>query len=245
MSTIADVAQEVVNRLENRQSSIARAYVWVKDALLELTGDRELRDEFDELEVWGAPYTMPLTTPPTVEFPFSNLLPAVPSGGEVAYNQATLDVMLWVDPPNNTVRIKLNPTHYQDADRVTTPTGSQPAEWYRFGDSIGFNPAPSQAYQVQARILQMHPLAPPLESTTLLLSVEWEAVLTWMAVEVGYIELGEFEKATMVHTLLHGDPKYPTQVGLVGAKHTRRKKENFRQSFGLRPIIRRISYGGR
>ena len=239
-STIGTIAGEVVARLENRTSAIARAYVWVQDWLLELTGLRELRNEFDELEVWGSKFSLSATSPPTQEYAFSNLLD--PEGD---YNQSTLDVVMWTNPPSNTIRIKLNMTHYQDSDRATQISGSQPAEWYRFGDNIGFNPAPNLAYQVQARILMMHPLATPIQNTVILLSQEWNEMLIWGAVERGYIELGEFEKASSIHALIHGNPTKPKDIGLLGAKYTRHQKENNRTSGSLRPVIRLYSYGGR
>lgn len=241
-TTIGDLAFEVVSKFENRVAQLDRTYVWLRDALLEITGNATLRDEFDELEVWGEPYTL---VPEQGEYSFDSLLPLALNGKPIPYNQATLDVLMWTNPPSNTVRIKLNPTHYQDADRATQQNSSQPSEWYRFGNLIGYSPTPNEAYQVRARILQMHPIATPLELTVVLLSQEWHNVLVWAAVEQGYMEFQEFEKAAAVHQLIHGDPKSPTTLGLIGAKHTRRKKEAWRQSIGLRPVIRSYSYGGR
>lgn len=240
--TLGDLASEVVVKLENRTSDLSRASHWLADTLLELTCDPTLRNDFDELEVWGTAWNL---TPGTQEFPFSNFL-----NTDLEYNQATLDVLLWTDPPNNSVRIKLEPTNYQDADRATINAdplqGSQPGEWYRFGDNVGFNPVPGQAYQVQARCLRMHPIDTPDPSTTiLLLSREWHEVLVWGAVERGYMELLEFDKASAIHTLLHGDPKHPEKPGIWGAKYTRRQKENYRTTNIMRPIIRSYSYGGR
>jgi hypothetical protein len=252
---IADLVPEVIARLENRQSATTRAARWLADTLLELTSDPILRDDFDELEVWGAPWEL---TPYQQEYPFNNFLnqvltgpPGPPPGTDqppVEYNQATLSVLLWQDYPTNGVRIKLNPTHYQDADRCTINfnAASLPSEWYRFGDWIGFNPVPNQPYQVQARILMLHPIATPgPEGTQILLSQEWYEVLIWGAVQRGYMELQEYDKANAIYTLLHGDPKYPNRPGLWGAKHTRRNKENYRQSIALRPVIRPYSYGYR
>lgn len=239
--TLSQLAPEVIARLENRTSDLARANQWLADTLLELTCDPKLRNDFDELEVWGSQWNL---TPGTQEYPFSNFL-----NPNLEYNQAALDVLLWTDPPNNTVRIKLNPSHYQDTDRATVNQnplqGSQPGEWYRFGDSIGFNPVPGQEYQVQARCLKMHPINTDDPGTTvLLLSREWYDVLEWGAVERGFMELLEFDKAAAIHKLLHGDPAHPDQLGIWGAKYTRRQKENYRVTTQLRPVIRQYGYGG-
>lgn len=252
---ISDLVPEVIARLENRQSEVGRAAYWLRDALIELTNDPILRDDFDELEVWGAPWQL---TPNQQEYPFSNFIgvplvgpPGLPPNSDqppVQYNQATLSVLLWQDYPQNNVRIKLNPTHYQDADRCTTNfnAASLPSEWYRFGDYIGFSPTPNQNYQVQARILMAHPIATPDPAgTQILLSSEWFEVLVWGAVQRGFLELQEYDKAGAIYTMLHGDPKYPNKVGLWGAHHKRRNKENYRQSIGFRPVVRAYSYGYR
>jgi hypothetical protein len=238
---LSDLAPEVIAKLENRTSDLSRASKWLADTLLELTCDPQLRNDFDELEAWGNTWNLVVGQQ---EYPFSNFL-----NPNLEYNQATLDVLLWTDPPQNVVRIKLNPTHYQDADRSTvnqTPvTGSQPGEWYRFADMIGFNPVPGQAYQVQARCLRMHPIASPDPGgTQLLLSREWHEVLEWGAAERGFMELQEFDKAQAIHQILHGDPKHPDRPGIWGAKYTRRQKENYRTTMALRPVIRAYGYGG-
>lgn len=255
ITTLADLATEVVARLENRTSDIKRASRWLAEALLELTTDPELRDDFDELEVWGAPWSL---TSYQREYPFDNFInvpldgpPTLPPGIQqvpIQYNQATLSVLMWQDYPTNSIRIKLNPTHYQDADRtvVNTTGASLPSSWYRFGNLIGFDPTPNLAYQVQARILMMHPIATPDPGgTQLLLSIEWHELLIWGAVQRGFMELQEFDKANAIYSMLHGDPKHPDKPGMWGAKHTRRKKEAWRQSGILRPVVRPYSYGYR
>jgi hypothetical protein len=139
-------------------------------------------------------------------------------------------------------------THYQDADRGVTPTGGTPSEWYRFGDNIGFNPIPNQNYQVQARILRFHPIDwPDLENTVILLNPDWHEVVMWGGVERGFLQLLEYDKAAAIHNLIHGDPKYPTKVGLLQGAKKRRKKEGFRKTGVMRPIVRAYSNrrGGR
>ena len=251
---ISDLAPEVVAKLENRTSDLDRAGYWLRDALLEITNDNELRDDFDELEVWGAPWQL---TPYQQEYPFTNFLnqalvgpPTLPPNIDqppIEYNQATLSVLMWQDYPTNSVRIKLNPTHYQDSDRCTisTTAASMPSEWYRFGNFIGFNPVPNLQYKIQARILQKHPIATPNpKGTQILISSEWYEALVFGAVQRGFQELQEYDKANEIYKMLHGDPRYPYKPGMWAAIHKRRNKEAFRQSVPLRPIVRPYSYGG-
>lgn len=235
---ISDLVTEVMAKLENRTDATtqARAAIWIRDALLEIGANPTLRDDFKELEVQGPTFVL---TALTREYAETNILPATTA------SIATLDIILWTDPPGNTNTIRLNPTHYQEADRYTQLTKSQPTDWYRFANNIGFIPTPSLAYQVQARIMQMHPLSGTLASTTILLPVDWNEVLVWSAVERGFMELLEFEKAAGVHKMLFGDPKRPGEPGLMYSRKKTRKREGFRDSVGLRPIVRGYGYGRR
>ena len=243
--TIADYAAIVCKKLENRTSSLNEAIEWVANTLVELTGDSDLRDDFDELEAWGDPLTL---IQGQQEYPLSSFL-----NPNLIYNQATLSVMMWIDPPSNTKRVKLHPSHYQDADRMTTSTlaagsWSQPSDWYRFADAIGFNPIPNLPFRVQARCLMLYPInegTPEVVGTTpILLSRQWREVVIQSALMRGFMDLQQFDKAAVLHTLLYGDPKHPQDKGLIARVPTRRKKELYRESVGLRPIVRSYGFGG-
>src|SRR5512146_2525356 len=118
--TIGDLANEAIIRCENRQNDVTRAWVWVRDSLLELTTHTDYRDDFDELEMWGTPVTL---VPGQSEYPFSSFLPTgddpITQLPVTYFNMATLSVLLATNPPDNTIWLKMNPTHYQDADRAT------------------------------------------------------------------------------------------------------------------------------
>jgi hypothetical protein len=230
----SDLDSEVILKLENRTSDIQRADVWLRDALLEITGDPDFRNEFDQLEIYGPQFSL---TPLIQEYAESNLIPS----GQI--NQATLDILIWQDPPTNQIRRKLNPSHYQKADNFQ-PTNALPTEWYRFNNNIGFTPIPDQAYQIQTRMLQQHPINDAnLSSTQILIPRDWNEILVWAAVERGFAELLEFEKAAKIHMLLHGDPKYPNRVGLLNGRKKRREQEAWRVSQSLRPVVRPIMRG--
>ncbi len=237
---IQDLVNEVILRTENRTTDTARAAIWLRDALLEITADPELRNEFDELEELGQKFLLTGNANAALaiqEYDFTNLVPA----GD--YNVNTLDIMLWTDPPGNNSRIRLESTSYQEADMIT-PFPGQPVKWYRFADTCGFVPMPDKNYQVQARIYKMHPINDNvLAQTQILIGRNWNEVLIWAAVERGFIELLQYEKATAVHTLLYGDPSYPNRPGIIDGKKKRREKENWREQKALRPIVRSYGYG--
>jgi len=232
--SIGDLGPEVIFKVENRTTDLSRAYVWLRDALLEITANPDYRDEFAELEELGPAFLLTGSTTPSLsvqEYAEGNIIPT----GDV--NLATLDILIWTDPPFNTKRQKLDPSHYQEADKSVV-TVAQPISWYRFGNSIGFYPSPDKNYQVQARILRMHPIADnALQTTSILIPRDWNEVLVLAAAERGFIELNEYEKAAALHKLLHGDPKYPEKPGLINGRKKKRAREAWRTSQGLRPVV--------
>lgn len=235
--TIQQLENEVLLRVENRTTDTARADVWLRDALLEITADPDFRSEFDELEEYGPVFNLTGGQIGTTvqEYPFSNIVPP----GD--YNIATLDILLWTDPPTNQARIRLENTSYQEADLIT-PFPGQPVKWYRFADTCGFVPTPDKNYKIQARIYKMHPInQAQLNQTTILIGNDWNEIIIWAAVKRGFMELLEFEKAAAVQKLLFGDPKYPGRPGILNGRKKRREKEQWRQQASLRPIVR--SYG--
>lgn len=240
---IKDLENEVIIRCENKTTDTARADIWLRDALIELTSSPDFRNEFDVLEEYGPQFNLSggaaLSPSGTAiqEYPFSNI---VPSGD---YNIATLDILIWQDPPTNSLRRQLRQSHYQKADNFQ-PTFSLPTEWYRFADTFGVTPVPDKNYQIQARILRAHPINDvTLNLTTILIPREWNEVLIWSAVERGFMEYLEFEKAQAIHMLLHGDPKHPERLGLIEGRKKRREMEAFRTEQPLRPVYRPSCFG--
>lgn len=233
---ISDYENEVIKRTENRTNDVARARVWLKEALIEISGNPDFRNEFDELEVLGPTFNL---TANTQEYDFANLIDQT----NPDINLGTLDVLIWLDIPAGQRRRKLRMTSYQEADKFQ-PLVAIPNAWYRFSNTIGFVPIPNGAYQVQARYLRQHPLVEnAVQGTVILLPRDWHDILIWAAVERGFMELLEYEKAGAIHTLLHGDPKYPTRIGLINSRKKRREREDWRMEKGLRPIIRRYGWG--
>lgn len=233
--TIGTLANEVILRVENRTTDLSRAYVWLRDALIEITSAFDLRNEFDTLEILGTPYNL------TVNVQEYDETPLLPAG--VPYNLSTLDILIWLDPPTNSVRWRLEHSHYQKADTFQ-PTNSVPTEWYRFGNTIGFNPIPDKAYQVRTRMLQPHPINDSnLSATAIIIQRDWNEILIWAAAMRGFMELLEFEKAEKIRVLLYGDPKHPDRPGLVEGRKKRREHEAWRTEEALRPIVKASCYG--
>jgi len=233
--TIQNLENEVLLRCENRTTDTARADVWIRDALLEISGNPDYRDDFPELEVLG---------------PIINLTPQVQEYAETTFINVSdepmivmADMLLWTDYPANTVRRKLDVSHYQKTDRFT-PIFSLPTEWYRFAGSIGFNPTPDKPYQVQSRNVKMHPINDAqLNLTTILLPRDWNEILVMAAVQRGFIELMEYEKADSVHAQLYGDPNNKAQPGLIFHVKRKRRKEQWRQESRLSMTRRPYMWG--
>lgn len=239
---INDLVSEVLIRCENRTTDSARAAVWIRDSLLEISSNPDYRDDFQELEELGPIVNLTggssLATA-VQEYNETLLLPT----GDVS--NAMLDILLWIDFPTNNVRRKLDVTHYQKTDKFQ-PVFSIPTEWYRFGGFIGFNPIPDKNYQVQARIAKQHPINDTsLINTTILLPRDWNEVLVMASVMRGFIELMEYEKAAAVRQMLYGDPNNKEQPGLIFHAKRKRRKEMWRQEQRLTLVSRGYMWGGR
>lgn len=240
MALISDLVPEVLIRVENRTTDTSRAAVWLRDSILELASDPDYRDDFLELEVWGPLFNLTggnSMSTAVQEYLETDFVPV----GDV--NNATLDILIWVDYPPASNRRKLDVSHYQKTDKFQQ-VYSIPTEWYHFGAYIGFNPVPDKNYQVQARICRQHPFLPVLADTPILLPRDWYEVITWASVQRGFMELMEFEKASAVHTLLYGDPKNVAgEPGLIYHMKRKRRKEQYRQEQRLTLIRRPYMWG--
>jgi len=231
---IGDLVNEVLLRTENRTNDSSRAAIWLRDALLEISGSPDYRDDFVELEELGPVFNL---TSQQQEYAESLLAPT----GDIV--SVVDDILIWTDFPLNSVRRKLDVSHYQKTDRFT-PIFSLPTEWYRHSTNIGFNPTPDKAYQVQWRMVKMHPINDNvLTQTLILLPRDWNEVLIWNAVYRGFNELMEYEKAAKIYQMLHGDPKDPSQPGLFYSVKRKRRKEQWRMESRLSMTRRPYMFG--
>jgi hypothetical protein len=232
--TICDLVPEVLIKMENRTQDSARAQVWLRDVLLEISSNADYRDEFDQLELWGTQGTL---TPGVQEYPESIFVP------DTISNLGNMDMLIWLNPPNNTIRKRLDYMSVLESDRFQ-PLNSLPTQWYRFNSNIGFNPVPDLNYLVQPRIVQQHPIDDAnLCNTTILLPREWNHLLVLAAVEQGYIEYSEYDKAASIHKLLYGDPETPKEPGLFKKAKRRHQRERWRTTQALRPVYKPVMWG--
>lgn len=248
--TIQTLETETVRKLENQVSADRLTDIdrWLRDALIEISGNTEFRDDFDQLEEFGPTFNLTggrsIAAGAVQEYAFSNIVPV----GD--YNLSTLDILIWIDYPTNATRRRLRYSSYQASDKTPQFT-STPSEWYRFADTFGLSPVPDKNYQVQARILRRHPIVDyfnqlgQLNTTVILLPNEYFELLEWAAAERGFAELLNYERAAEIHTMIHGDPEDPARPGIIKSLKSRRKKENWRQEQSLRPIVHRYSCGTR
>lgn len=245
-TTIQNLEQEVVLKLENRQSETANIDRYLRDTIIEIAGNPDYRDSFPDLEIYGAATNLigGAVGIAVQEYPEAQFITLASD-----YNIKTLDFMLWIDYPTNQNRKQLNPTHYQETDKFSSYP-SLPTEWYRFGNTIGFNPLPNKNYQVQARIMRRHPItdyfnaAGQLNTTVVLLPAEWYEILEWAAAMRGFAELLQFEKVAELRTMLWGDPQHPNDnPGLIASVKTKRRAEAWMQQQPLRPVVKSSCWG--
>lgn len=240
---------DTLKKLENDQSAARMEDIdrWIRDSILEITGNPDYRDSFPELEVTGPLFNLQGSSNirfSVAEYPEASIVPS----GDVLIK--TLDILLWIDFPYNTRWIQLDPTHFQDTDR-TSSVVSQPTQWYRFGYNIGFEPSPNRNYQVQARLQRRHPILDyfnslgVLNQTPILMPAEWLNVIEWAAAMQGYMELLNFERAQEIRTMLWGDPAHPNDnPGLIASVKTKRRQEAWLKTQPLRPIVKASVWGG-
>lgn len=243
--TIKSLEQEVIPKLENRVTAASDIDRFLRDSLIEISSNPDYRDSFPELEIVGPPTNLTGGTVSTTvqEYPETNFYN--PTDGLIK----TLDFLIWTDFPTNTNRKQLNPTNYQDTDKFNS-FPSLPTEWYRYGNTIGFNPPPNQNYQVQARLMRRHPIIDYfntlglLNTTVILLPVEWFEVLEWVAAMRGFMELLNYKRAAQLRTMIWGDPDHPNDnPGLIASVKTKRRHEAWMLQQSLRPVIRGSSWG--
>jgi hypothetical protein len=239
---------DTLRKLENDQSAARLVDIdrWLRDAIIEITGNPDYRDSFPELEVLGPLYNLQGSADITQAVSEYSEKYIVPQGDVLI---KTLDILLWTDPPWNRRWIQLTQTHYQDVDRFASMP-SQPTQWYRFGYNIGFDPPPNQNFQVQARLQRRHPFLDyfnelnVLNQTPVLMPAEWLEVIEWAAAMRGYMEMLNMERANMIRTLLWGDPAHPNDnPGLIAAVKTKRRQEAWMAHQPLRPVIKGACWG--
>lgn len=249
-TTIQDLEQEVVQKLENRTTNTNNIDRYIRDALIEITSNVDLRDSFPDLETRGPVYDLiggPLGISVAEYDDTSFVWPGT-------VNVKFLNFIIWIDFPFNTRTKKLNPGVYQEADEFTQGP-SMPVEWYRIGHLIGFYPRPNRNYRVQGTYQRRHPItdwfnnAGMLNTTPILMANEWFEIIEWLAAVRGFAELLNYPRAEEVYNMVWGKPDPQNSgerlPGLVTNVKSLRRAEAWLRQQPLRPIIKQATWGSR
>lgn len=246
--TLEMLEQEVVQKLENRTTNTANIDRYLRDALIELTSNPDLRDSFPDLEIRGPVFNLqggPISFS-VQEYPETSFIWPDDENAKV------LNIRIWIDFPFNTRSQKLIPGVYQESDKFKQGP-SLPVSWYRFGNAIGFDPTPNRNYLTQASYQQQHPITDWFNSSGLLnttiikMSQEWFEIIEWLAAARGFAELLNYPRAEEVHNMVWGRPD-PEKAGerlpgLITNVKSRRQSERWLEQQPLRPVIRGTTWG--
>lgn len=246
--TLKDLEQEVVQKLENRTTNTNNIDRYLRDAIIELTSNPDLRDSFPDLEERGPAYNLqggPISFS-VREYPESNFIWPVDENAKV------LNIIVWIDFPFNTRWNKLNPGVFQESDKFRQGP-SLPVDWYRYGKNIGFDPSPNRNYRVQASYQRQHPIndwfnsAGLLNRTIILMDQAWFEILEWTAAMRGFAELLNYPRADEIFQMIWGKPDPNNSgerlPGLITNVKTKRQSERWLQQQPLRPLIRGSGWG--
>ena len=227
MSTVATLATDVVQRMGARTDITTRAQYWVFEGLIQLTSNID----FEELEVTGANFNL---TDGTATYALSNYITA----GDTL--QTIMDFIVYTDIGTNTTTLRMRYSDILENDKITPLEGTYPTQWSRIGTSVMFRPVPNAAYTTFMRYRRQHPLtgAVPYDTTTILLPVEWDLIIKYLAMANGYDELKEHDRAATLRARVWGG-KNPTtgidEIGFVKPLLVKRQREMPQYDIPLRP----------
>lgn len=204
---INDLIEGVKAKLGNRTDAVARAPIWIKDAVLELTESYP----FEELKVTG-PALQFVTNQfeyPITYFTNNNEIPTIINSWYVSYT-TTLPV------PSSTSSttgryLKFRTIPVVD---IMSKISGVPSKWTRNGSKFIVGQAPNQAYATQMRYQRTHPFlcslfdVDALKQQTIQMPDSWSIIIEFVAAILGAYENRMLDYATMYHTAVYGDPDY-------------------------------------
>lgn len=130
-------------------------------------------------------------------------------------------------------------------DNYPSSTQGIPAVWAPFNYQQVFRPVPDNSYTVTRRFWTKPVVdftsPTTINSTTLFIPDDWLEVLDYSAALRGFMELKDYEKAKGIRIILYGDPKDPTNPGLVKQHLTQIQSENMNSDYGMRMKVRRYT----
>lgn len=170
MLSFAAIKTEVTARLGNRTDIASRVDRWINYAWFELLLNP--RFAFFELDVVLDPFTV--TVPGTATY-------IVPT-----------DLWFILDLTDTTNSRKIDRVSFQMIDNQF-PTSGQPVRYYRFSNTLTFDPVPDLAYDIKLRYRKR-----PNDlgtASNLLIGTEWEELIVSLSVKKGYDALGSKDAA--------------------------------------------------
>lgn len=221
--------------LGNRQDIVNVAGAWISAAVLELTDNYE----FEELRVQG----------PIVNFQVGN------NTYDLDYfinSQDTdptqfVDFFVWMTtsnpPPIGTTGFEIKYRRPMVVRPMSVISGI-PLKYTQIGRKLIFGFNPDQAYTTQMSYQKRHPLDSGDSdglNQTIFLPISWWQILEYMAAMLGARELRMLDYAQRYQIALYGDPKNPTELGLIQAKLSQQDRDMSQSERQLVPVVNRYT----
>lgn len=199
---INDLISGTTHALQDRTDIASIAPFYIKRALQEITTNWP----FEELRVVGPNVS---TIVAQYNYPVAAFLN---SGDDLSFVES---IVVFVDPPGNTVDYSLNYKTPKGIEMMLSPTTlGVPAWWSRFGTQIYIGPNPSQVYTLFMRYQRRHPFPSDdqLQSAPIYVPEDWEEIVEYAAAERIAIVKRWNDQVNTIHTILYGDPAAGTNV---------------------------------
>jgi len=221
VSLISDRVATVQLMLGNRADLASRIPVWLANAYVELASNipfSDLEDSDTILTVAGAD---------TYDYPAS-------ARGIVA---STLTV--------NSQPRPLTKKNIAYIDIYPSTNRGIPVVWAPFNYKQVLRPIPDDGYMIVRRFWTKPVVdftsTTTINATSLSVPDDWLEVVDYAAALRGFVELKDREKAKDTRILLYGDPKDPSNPGLIKQHLTTIQAENVNSDYGLRCKVRRYT----
>lgn len=239
-ATINDLITRVQAALQNRSDVTEnqtnpdmRPSAWLRDSLREITAS----NPFEELRQPNPPNV--IIGPglgaggSNYKYPVSQF---VLPGDDVTLME---DPVIFLDPPRNSVP---HPMDYLTPKAIAPyfVVNGIPYNYTRFGTQFWFGVQPQQNYTVFIPYQIRHTFIDSnLPASAVGVPPDWFDIIAYAAAERGAIALRWNEQAVFLHTMLHGDPKNPTNVGLIKEKLTQQERDRRLSTISVTPVVMR------
>lgn len=223
-------------KLSQRADVVTYGKQWIADAVIELSRDYPFQDLEETtpnpVQMTNGQYIYDLSTWLKPGDTIANLVPSfymfyqVPAGGGPG-------------PTNPGIGLKWKTI---DALELMFNTPGAPAFWSRWKKQIYIAPVPDNSYYSYMRYQKQHPFSNPVALTDqILLPDEWREIVEYSAALRGAGNLRMLDYAADYRKTLFGDPKDPTDVGLIAHRVSQDESDTVSNAAvkQLRPTMRR------